>query len=241
MLTAPETVRVAAITLDLDDTLWPILPVMERCEQVLEDFLREHAPAVAERYPARAMRALRDAVAARHPHLAHDYSAQRRLCLEQAFADARFDDGDGALIERAYEAFYAERNRVELYADVADALPAMAARWPILALTNGNADLASIGLQQHFQGAVLAREVGVGKPDPRIFAHACGMLDVEPKNIWHVGDDPELDVLGAQRAGLRGVWINRTGQEWPHSEHMPDLIVRDLGELHAWLTDTQPA
>ena len=241
MLTAPATATVAAITLDLDDTLWPILPVMERCEQVLEAFLLEHAPAVAQRFPGRAMRTLRDAIAAQRPDLAHDYSAQRRLSLEHAFAEARVEADAPALIERAYVAFYAERNRVQLYDDVADALPALAAHCRVLALTNGNADLASIGVDRHFHGAVLARDVGVAKPDPRIFHHASSLLDVDPRHIWHVGDDPELDVLGAQRAGLRGVWINRNDQRWPHPRQMPDLIIRDLGELTAWLAHTRPA
>lgn len=235
MLTAPAPTTVAAITLDLDDTLWPILPVMERCEQVLEAFLLEHAPAVARRFPKGAMRALRDSVAAERPELAHDYSAQPRLSLERAFAEARVDADAEALIERAYVTFYAERNRVQLYDDVADALPALAARCRLLALTNGNADLSSIGLAQHFHGAVLARDVGVAKPDPRIFAHARDLLAVDAAHIWHVGDDPELDVLGAQKAGFRAVWINRNGLPWPYPEHMPDLIIRDLAELGRWL------
>lgn len=238
MLTHAATAKVAAITLDLDDTLWPILPVMERCERVLEAFLLEHAPAVAQRFPGRAMRALRDEVATQRPDLAHDYSAQRRLSLQYAFAEADVDAP--ALIERAHAAFYAERNRVELYDDVAEALPALAAHCRVLALTNGNADLRRIGLDRHFHGAVLAREVGVAKPDPRIFAHARNLLDVEPAQIWHVGDDPALDVLGAQRAGFRGVWINRTGERWPHPDRLPDLIVRDLDELRTWLAHTQP-
>ncbi len=235
MLTASATTTVAAITLDLDDTLWPILPVMERCEQVLEAFLIEHAPAVAQRFPARAMRALRDSVALERPELAHDYSAQRRLSLQRAFAEAHDAADAEALIERAYVTFYAERNRVQLYDEVADALPALSARYRLLALTNGNADLASMGLAQHFHGAVLAREVGVAKPDPRIFAHARDLLDVDAAHIWHVGDDPELDVLGAQAAGFRGVWINRNDQPWPFPHRQPDLIIRDLAELGRWL------
>src|SRR5690606_13817258 len=171
--------RIAAITLDLDDTLWPIRPVMERCEQVLEAFLLEHAPAVARRFPRPAMRALRDAIAAERPDLAHDYAALRRLSLERAFAEAGVHEGAETLIEHAYVAFYAERSRAELFKDVPLALPALATRCRVRALTNGNADLERIGLAEHFHGAVLAREVGVGKPDARIFAHACRLLGTE--------------------------------------------------------------
>ena len=61
---------VHAITLDLDDTIWPIGPVIGRAETALGAWLRENAPRTAERWPLAAMRALRDEVAAEHPQLA---------------------------------------------------------------------------------------------------------------------------------------------------------------------------
>lgn len=225
---------VAALTLDLDDTLWPIAPVMARCEHVLHGFLATHAPTVAARFPIEAMRDLRNRIFAERPELAHDYSALRRLCLERAFGETGLDAPD--IVDTAYTVFYAARNEVELYEDVADALPALASRHRIVALTNGNADLACIGLDRHFHGAVFAREIGCAKPDARIFAHACALLDDDPAAIWHVGDDPDLDVVGAQRAGMRAVWLNRDGRDWPYPDGpQPDLTVRDLAELDAWL------
>ncbi len=74
---------VRAITLDLDDTVWPIAPVMVRAERVLADWLREHAPRTAERWPLPKMRELRDAVAAEHPDLAHDFPRQRLIALPE--------------------------------------------------------------------------------------------------------------------------------------------------------------
>lgn len=229
-----------ALTLDLDDTLWPIAPVIEHCERVLHDYLEAHAPAVAQRFPIPAMRALRDRIFDQHPHLCFDYGTVRRLCLEAAFADAGHHAP--ALVEQAYALFYAARNQVELYAEVPAALPALAARHRIVALSNGNADLRRIGLADHFHGIVLAREVGCGKPDARIFEHACGLLGVERELVWHVGDDPDLDVIGAHRAGLRAVWLNRDGRDWPHPDGpQPDLIVRDLAELDGWLSERSAA
>lgn len=230
---------IAALTLDLDDTLWPILPVMERCERVLHDFLAEHAPPVAQRYPQSAMRALRDRVAEEHPELAHDYSALRRLSLERAFLHSELHAPH--LVERAYRLFYSTRNEVEPFADVGRALPALAARHPILALTNGTADLGNIGLKPHFQGTVFAREVGWPKPDARIFAHACTVLSLPPEQVLHIGDDADLDVVGAARAGLRTAWINRRRQPWPYPDGpRPDFIVHDLAELDHRLAALQP-
>lgn len=53
--------------------------------------------------------------------------------------------------------------------------------------------------------------VGVEKPDPRIFDHAFEMLDMPAEGIWYVGDTPAFDVAGAQRAGLRPILMDPFG------------------------------
>ena len=223
---------IRAITLDLDDTLWPIEPVMLLAESELDQWLRENCPEVAEAYPVEQMRQLRDRVCIEHPHLSHDYSALRKLCLAAAFAPSgRGDDW----VERAYEVYFSARNRVELYPDALPALARLAARWPIASLSNGNADLHRIGLGEYFVALVCARTVGVGKPDPRIFAKAALHLGVPAHEIAHVGDDPELDVLGAYRAGMVSVWLNRHGARWAHREAQPDIEIHSLAELEGAL------
>ncbi|MBW8901494.1 MAG: HAD hydrolase-like protein, partial [Massilia sp.] len=64
----------------------------------------------------------------------------------------------------------------------------------------------------------------------------CRALGVAPEEAVYVGDDVLLDVQGAQRAGLRAVWLNRTGSA-AHLEHAvaPDAIVADFDELIGWL------
>lgn len=220
-----------ALSLDLDDTLWPIWPAIARAEESLHQWLSTHAPRCAQRYPPSAMRLLRDEVAREHPQLAHDFSAQRRLSLQAAL---RLSDEDEALADPAFEAFYAGRNQVELYPDVAAALQRLAARFPLAALTNGNADLKRIGLDAHFVFVLGAREHGAAKPDASIFHAVCERLGCAPHEVLHIGDDPELDVLGARRAGLRTAWINRGPTSWAHDE-TPDVSVPDLAALADWL------
>ena len=227
---APFPVR--AITLDLDDTLWPIAPVVLRAETVLGQWLRRHAPRTAERFPLEAMRALRDEVAREHPHLAHDFTRQRMISLERMLAAA---GDDVALAQPAFEAFFAARCDVVHYDDTVDALDRLAARVPLAALSNGNADLVRIGLMDRFAFQLGAREHGAAKPDPSIFHAACARLDVPPAHVLHVGDDIEMDVVGAHRAGLRSCWINRDGRTWPHAALRPDLEFTDLAALADWL------
>ncbi len=138
-----NAIQVSAITLDLDDTLWPFAPIGMRVEQVLHDWLATHCPRTAERFPAPRMRDLRDQVNAEHPHLVHDFSTMRLITLQRAMRQA---GDDPAQAEIAFEVFFAERNRVEFYPDALPALPRLAARVPLAALSNGNADLARVGI-----------------------------------------------------------------------------------------------
>lgn len=219
---------IQALSLDLDDTLWPIAPAMIRAEQALHGWLCTHCPDVAEAYPVEAMRALRDRVHAEHPELAHDFTALRKISLARAFHGSAHDE---ARIEHAFEEFYRVRNEVELYPDAGPALASLARRWPIVSLTNGNADLHRIGLAQHFKDMVHARSVGAAKPERAIFLIAAERLALPPERIAHVGDDPELDVVGAKRAGMVAVWLNRDALAWPIDGIEPDVTVATLTEL----------
>jgi putative hydrolase of the HAD superfamily len=225
-------VRIRAITFDLDDTLWPIAPAMRLAEQHLQDWLQTHCPRSADAYPLDAMRALRDRVAAENPHLAHDFSAQRRLSLRAALLPHGYVDEH---VEGAFAAFYAGRNRVECYADALPALERLASHFPLAAITNGNADLDAIGLTRYFRFSLRASEFGTAKPAAEIFHEACALLGVAPNEVLHVGDDPALDVLGAHKAGLYSAWLNRTTTQWsslPESAAgAPDIVVNDLAEL----------
>lgn len=226
------TFPVRAITLDLDDTLWPFAPIGERIDAVLHGWLQQHSPRTAELFPIEAMHRLRAQVFERNPHLAFDLGAIRRLTLQQALAAS---GADTALAEPAYEVFYAERNRVQCYPDALDALARIAARVPVAALTNGNADLQRIGLHQHFVFQLGAREHGAAKPQASIFHAACQRLGLPPQQVLHVGDHIEMDVVGAMQAGLHGCWINRERQPWTHPQLQPDLHFDTLAGLADWL------
>ena len=227
---------IRAITIDLDDTVWPFAPIGTRIEQALDAFLREHSPATAERYPIERMRALRAQVFADNAHLAHDIEALRQLTIEHALRDS---GGDVGLLDAAYRVFHAERNRIEFYPDSLEALARIAAHVPMAALTNGNADIEHIGLSHLFAFKLAAREHGAAKPEASIFHAACTRLGCAHGDVLHVGDHIEMDVAGAARAGLRSCWINREGRRWEHPELAPDLEFDTLTALADWL-DTVP-
>jgi len=214
--------------LDLDDTLWPIWPTIERAEQVLHDWMLEYAPMAGALFSSpSALREIRDQMATTRPDLKSDLSALRRESIRLALYRA----GENPLLaEQAFEVFFAERQRVTLFADAQPALEFLSARFPLVSVSNGNADLQRVGLGSYFRAMICAREFGVGKPDPRIFHAAAGALDLQPGDVLHVGDDATLDALGALNAGMQAAWMNRADHLWPH-EMEPQVTLASLDEL----------
>jgi putative hydrolase of the HAD superfamily len=223
---------IRAITLDLDDTLWPFAPIGARIERVLDAWMREHSPQTAAMFPIEKMRALRDDTFAANQHLRHDLSALRRLTLETALRES-----GGALhrLDEVYEIFFAERNRVEFYPDALEALQRLAARVPLASLSNGNADLCRIGVDHHFTARLHSREHGAAKPEASFFHAACNALNLPPQQVLHVGDHAQMDVIGAMNAGMRGCWLNRENETWPDDVPRPDLEFSTLTKLADWL------
>ncbi|XAH22105.1 HAD-IA family hydrolase [Xylophilus sp. GW821-FHT01B05] len=220
--------KIRAVSLDLDDTLWPVWPAIGRAEQVLHAWLGQHAPATATLFadPA-ALRAIRQQMDHELPHLRHDLSALRRESIRRALQQA---GDDPELAHPAFDVFFAERQRVEFYDDTLAALARLAARWPLVALSNGNADVHVVGIGHHFHAKVGARECGFAKPDARIFQAAADAAGVPLESVLHVGDDAAMDVVGALEAGMQAVWLNRNGLAWEHPLR-PQVEVTELTTL----------
>jgi HAD superfamily hydrolase (TIGR01509 family) len=223
-----DIAKVRAVSIDLDDTLWPIWPTIERAEKVLHDWLVERAPMAAALFSSpSALREIRNYMAEQRPELKNDLSAVRRESIRLALYRA----GENPLLaDEAFEVFFAERQRVTLFEDAQAALEFLSSRFPMVSLSNGNADLERVGIAPYFRAAISAREFGVGKPDPRIFHAAAGAVEVPPEAVLHVGDDATLDALGALNAGMQAVWVNRSDHLWPH-ELQPHVTVANLTEL----------
>ena len=107
-------------------------------------------------------------------------------------------------------------------------------------ITNGFAEthrekLALLQLEQAFDATVLADEVGMVKPDPQIFLHACELVGVAPQNSVMVGDRYDRDIEGAARAGLATIWLNLHGAPLSEGRPVPDAIVPSFAAVCAAL------
>lgn len=102
-------------------------------------------------------------------------------------------------------------------------------------ITNGPAEvqrakIALLGLDDLVDFSLVSGELGVSKPDPRIFAEALRRGGTEPDAAVHVGDSAEYDVTGARAAGIRSIWLNRVGVAWTFGPP-PDRTVGNLGQV----------
>jgi putative hydrolase of the HAD superfamily len=167
------------------------------------------------------------------------------VLAEQGVADpARAADLSDNLAARFREERLA---RHLLFPDTLPALDALRGTHRLALLTNGAPDIqrakiAGAGLAPYFAVIVVSGEVGVGKPDPRIYTHTLALLDVTAGQAVMVGDNLVNDVRGAQEAGLRAVWLTRTDGlayaarrtlERLRQRVSPDATIATLAELPA--------
>ncbi|HRD50347.1 MAG: HAD-IA family hydrolase [Candidatus Competibacter sp.] len=224
---------IKAITFDLDDTLWDIWPVVVRAERLLHDWLAERYPRIADRFTPLELRDLAVDVIAARPEIAHDRTRLRKEALRLAARWSGYAEFD---VEGAFAVFFAARNAVELFEDVRPTLERLARRYPLASLSNGNADVRLIGLDDVFAFSLNAIDVGSAKPEPLMFEAARRRLGMRPAEIVHVGDDPDHDVRGGREAGFRTVWVNRIHREWPGGARA-DAEIGNLAELEEVLAE----
>lgn len=104
-------------------------------------------------------------------------------------------------------------------------------------LTNGAADsqrakVDRFALAPLFDCVLIEGEVGIGKPDERIYRRALQELQVTADDTWMIGDNLEWEVLAPQQLGIKGIWVNAAGKPWPAEHEMkPHRIVRALADL----------
>ena len=226
---------VRAVSFDLDYTLWSLDGVIQAAEEQTMAFLAERYPRVAERYTVDDLRGMRVRMAHDHPEIAHDFTTLRTRTLVEAVTACGYPERAG---EEAFEVFLDGRHAISLYPETMDILHTLGGRYRIGAITNGNADIARLGLEGHFEFRVSAIQVGAAKPSHLIFEAACNRAGVEPAEMVHVGDDPEADVYGAARFGMRAVWVDRYEQNWPEGLDAVDHVrVTSLNNLPALLED----
>lgn len=155
----------------------------------------------------------------------------RREAWRLALAEQGIDDP--SLAEELGERFPLERRaRYEVFPDAEATLRKLSATYVLGLVTNGASclqrdKLRASGLSSYFEVVVVSGDVGVAKPDASVFGRALAELAADRAVM--VGDSVENDVRGALAAGLRAVWVNRSGRPRPDDLDVPEVM--SLSEL----------
>ncbi|SNR35595.1 haloacid dehalogenase type II [Actinomadura mexicana] len=147
---------------------------------------------------------------------------------------------DKRLETSAKESLIAGYNDLEPFPDAVPALEALLDRGHVLAvLSNGapamlDAVLDASGLRRYFAEVISVDEVRAFKPSPRPYHHAAARLDRVPSRVRLVSCN-SFDIIGAESAGLRAAWVDRSGGVFEPDGSPPDIVIRSLTDLPAAL------
>ncbi|MCP3102349.1 HAD family hydrolase [Myxococcus sp. K15C18031901] len=123
----------------------------------------------------------------------------------------------------------------------------VAKRQPVQLVSNGSGamqrkKLLHAGLYHWLPDGTYSGDVGAEKPDARIFRAALDVVQRDPSEVLHIGDDPERDIVGAANMGFATCWVSH-GRTWPESLPPPTFTleritsrVRDLAAVLAQWT-----
>lgn len=178
---------------------------------------------------AQATRAMRAEIAHYRAH--HDTAGTRagldrlrRACAEVVRGELGRPDADApavhaALLDAIAFSPYPEVPRVLAGLRALGCRLAVVSNWDV----SLHDVLRDTGLAGSVDAVVTSAEHGAAKPDPGIFLRALALVDAEPAQALHVGDDPDADLAGARAAGVRGVLIARDGPAPDGVDAVPDL------------------
>lgn len=129
-----------------------------------------------------------------------------------------------------YETF---QSKIQLLPDVVQALDFCKAKGlPLGVITNGprehqRSKVKQLGLERWIlpEHLFISSEIGIAKPDKRIFEHAQTTMNLHPESTFYIGDSYANDVIGAKQAGWKAIWVNRRGLAPLSTEIRPDYIV----------------
>ena len=223
---------IKCLTFDLDDTLWDIRPVIKNLDQKLYQWLADNAPAYTHKYPIEDFVRLKNLVLNRYPDIAHSVTDVRIKGLQIGLKNAGYSDQQAAILaDQGFAVALKARQEVEYFPHTWAALDALRDQGYLMgAVTNGNADINKVGLQEHFDFQFSAHDSGVEKPDPLIYQHMLEHIQLPASSVIHIGDNPIADVLGAKQLGMATIWVNVITQTWEH-DFSADQQVNCLSDL----------
>lgn len=198
-----------AITLDLDNTLYNNDPVIAKAEEKMILFLRQFHPDLSG-IESRDYYVTREIIKSIDPEIYHDVNLWRWKSLERILLKSGLSKHDAQLgADCGVDIIIDWRNRIDVPNSTHQVLSVLSARWPLIAITNGNADPILCGLRKYFVDILRAGIHGKAKPHKDMYIVASKFFGLSCKYILHIGDDLKTDIKGSVQVGMQSCWMNK--------------------------------
>jgi len=223
---------IRAISFDLDDTLYFNEDVIQRAELAQFSAICQLVPA-ANALGIDYWQSLKWSVLTSEPELYHDVTVWREAVLTQGLRQLGVTAPElSRHVQQVFQIFYEARSDFEVPEQSFQVLSKLAERFPLVAVTNGNADINRLGLAKYFVGYYRAGENNTrSKPYPDMLALAARDLDINPNHILHIGDSLGSDIKGALNAGCMSLWFNPSGEGGRSGQNLADGEFSSLDDL----------
>lgn len=230
--------NIGAISFDLDDTLYDNRPIILKAESGLERFLH-HAYPLTIKFKRADWLSLKHNLIKARPELCHDTGLARVAMLTQGLCHLGYSKKEAeAGAQSGLHCFLQYRSDFTVSKPVLGLLEALAEKYTLVGITNGNVDAKRIGLGSLLD-FVLSPGHGVRmKPAPDMFNMAVDRLNISAASLLHVGDSHSSDVMGARLAGCQSIWLNPgfgVEDAAQASGTLPHIEISDISELRALL------
>lgn len=198
-----------AITLDLDNTLYNNYPVINQAEKKSVTFLKKYHPAL-NNLKINDYYLSRSTLLSAEPNIFHNVNNWRWKALKTILLKNGLNKYETLLgADQAMDIIIYWRNKINISINTHTILSALSSRWPLIAITNGNANPITFGLHKYFYDILIAGKHGRAKPYKDMFYLAAKKFGISRKYILHIGDNLITDIQGAIYANMQTCWTNQ--------------------------------
>ena len=217
--------NIKLITFDLDDTLWDIGPVIIKAELTTRKYIEEKVGAI-DWGDMESFLNLRKDLVKEDPSLEWDIGKLRKEIFRIKLAPLASNQAELAMLtEDSYEYFLDKRHDIIFYDGAITALEELANLCDLGVLTNGNADIKKLGIDQYFKFSISSLDVKSNKPELGHFEQALRLSNLDPNEVLHIGDHQVADMIGATDAGFSALWFNNKQSNWEQDISKPNEIL----------------
>ena len=211
-----KIMTIKSISFDLDDTLWPLMPNIIKAEETTNEWIKENFPGTAALLGKQDAIEIRDKLIKEDPNLMNQISDLRKLMFYELNIRAGYGKEESdKMAEEAFDIYFKGRNTVTFYEGVIETLKLLKNDYSLGVITNGNADLQVIGIDNLFDYIFSAADLNAHKPDPVMFEAVINRTELKAEEICHVGDHPINDVKASLDFGMTPIWFNYEKANFP--------------------------